>query len=177
MYYFKHTKDGIEKYNVTFKKEQLEIIKYEIIKKCGVLVHREYDGTIGPDESNIFRIRNFSKKDLDIKNNQNEELYHYSYDEYLYPYLVTLIKRILKGDSKALQEIMQYNNNLEKPSIEDICFNNDKELLLIDEYYSKVRSMLSFELINTITFEEIIEADAFLSRNLFPNNKTKKKQK
>ena len=65
-----------------------------------------------------------------------EILYHFSYDEYIYPYLAILINRLLKEDASAIDEIFLIDTIDEKNPI--------------SKYYLQIQKLLSFENVKCI---------------------------
>lgn len=112
MYYFKKNKDVIEKYCINYDLEALQMLKLEIINKCSRLENFEYDDIRNPkDWDNFLKIRNYSKTKIENK----DELFHYKFTRYEFPYLVKLIDELISGNSKALDEIL--NPNMEKEAL------------------------------------------------------------
>lgn len=129
MILFIKKEDRIDKFLVEFNSEELEKIRIEIIEKCSELVHHEYEcsGSLPKDfADNPLKIRNFKETKIGKKEHETikhgytvEKQYHYSYDELEYPYLVTLINRILKGDVSAVYEILNPDFNKERKSFDE----------------------------------------------------------
>lgn len=126
MYYFLEQKYTIEKYFVSFSKEELEKLKIEIINKCSEIEHYEYDGTEGPNKFDYLQIRNYHEKFIRIRESRDnlqwpdQKLYHYSYDKYNYPTLVTAIDNLLNGNVQALDVIYNQNSEITIKTIDDI---------------------------------------------------------
>jgi len=133
MYYFKYGETEIEKYEVLYEKERIEAFKNQVIENCSEIEHYEYDGTNGPNEFDYIRIRNFSKIRIGIREFNDfyslpETLYHFIYDEYKYPYLVTLVDKLLSNDPSSINEILNPNFKLEKEPL-DIRIKKASEIL------------------------------------------------
>ena len=149
MYYFINKKDIVEKYYVTYNKEEIEKIKIEIINNCSEIEHHEYDSSHAPNRYDFLKIRNFKEKFVGIQESRDtlqypdKKIYHYSYDEYKYPDLVYYIDELLKGNVSVLVKIFHYTNNqlsieerLEKASLELDSIDNfeiDKKRAKLDE--------------------------------------------
>ena len=146
MYYFKFNDTSIEKYIVTFNSEKIKKIRTNIINDCSEVIHREVDAKEAPSNSNRMKVRGISKIPIE---NSDEMLYHFSYDEYIYPNLVNLINMLLREDAKAIDGIFLSNY------LDDINNISDKDKQdKLASYYQKIQDLLSFELIATISIEE-----------------------
>ena len=181
----------IGKYKVAFDVEKVVKLRSEIIKKCSIKRHvvkdlQEYSISVIPEKST--NIINFKKGELvdGIDNNDlGFRVYRCSYDELTYPYIVSLIDRLLNNDSKAINEIYSNKANnrvdfereikLKKDLISMIddskidekikAYNDLKNLIqiaklnegIIDsyEYYEKLQNLLSFDLVDTISSDDI----------------------
>ncbi len=111
MLYFRKKDETIEKYQVTFDKEELIKIKNEIINNCSLIKHREYESDYPPSFSKKI-IRNYKSTPTGNKMEYFEEardIYRYSYDEYNPPYLVELINQLLNDNSDAIDKILNYD--------------------------------------------------------------------
>lgn len=191
----------IKKYLVEFNKEELEKIKIEIIDKCSELVHHEYDcaGSLSKNfGDDPLRIRNFRETKIGKKIQETkpgygvEKQYHYSYDELIYPYLVTLISRVLKGDVSAVYEILNPDFSKERKSfderiseltkeIEESNLDNytkisklnkikklienkeiNKDQKSVIEYYEKVKELITLTFVDYINIEQLERINEFL---------------
>ena len=120
MIYFRKNDEVIEKYQVDFDKEEIEKLKKEIINNCSFIQHEEYESDYSPRFTDEI-IRNFTYTPTGKEKEYFEEtrdIYRYSYDEYKPPYLVKLINQLLNGNSKAIDEILNYDIST-KSSIDD----------------------------------------------------------
>lgn len=113
MYLFKKNGEMIEKYFIGFNAKDVEKLRYEIINNCSKIVHQECDSTDGPNRFDHLRIRNYHRSErietYEYTDGPDEEIYHFSYDEYKFPYLVSLIDKLLDGDISALEKIYHPN--------------------------------------------------------------------
>ena len=94
---------------LSFDRNKLIALRSEIIDNCSEVVHHHIALAISPIASES--IRNIKKGD---KINASSILYNYDYDEYVFPYLVTLIDAILNGQTDAINEIINPNKDKEK---------------------------------------------------------------
>ncbi|MBE6141121.1 MAG: hypothetical protein E7172_06320 [Firmicutes bacterium] len=131
MVYYSKCDDKIRKLDVKFDAEKLENIKQEIIKNCSLITHFEYDATVFPENNNIRNVENLFFEHIGNRDNSNSpdrNVYHFSFDEYKFPYLVRLINELQNGNSDALYEIINPNYEMEEKifgcKIEEL--NNEK---------------------------------------------------
>ena len=200
MYYFLEQKYTIEKYFVSFSKEELEKLKIEIINKCSEIEHYEYDGTEGPNKFDYLQIRNYHEKFIRI-----QKLYHYSYNKYNYPTLVTAIDNLLNGNVQALDVIYNQNPEITIKTIDERITETSGELTAIDNlnitekkeklnnlqrlvelkelnknqksvipYYDKVRELITLEYVDSITKEELEKVNQFFENRVDLNKQLKK---
>lgn len=194
MVIFVKNKDKILKYEVIIDKESLSKIKYEIIDKCSIITHKDYQDTYLPKMYSIddyLKYRNYSEVKIGVREYNDfysmpEDLYRIKYDEYKFPYLVELLNKLLEDNIDVLKEIYNVNSkkeitsidekiNIQKDLIESI--NDDetdkkiseleklKELIEQKElnknqvnvlkYYNKVKKLISFHLIDSISYEQV----------------------
>ena len=198
MFYFRKNGEVIEKYQVHFDKDEIEKLKKEIINNCSFIEHKVYVSDYEPRFTNEI-IRNFTCTPTGRKKEYFEEtrdLYQYSYDEYKPPYLVELINQLLNGDSKAIDNILNYdistkstlddkinlaNKEFNKIAPEDISKKKEKlkelEDLLkakelnkkqqsIDLYYAQLIGLIKFDLIDLLPINELVKIETFLEINL-----------
>lgn len=198
MFYFRKNGEVIEKYQVHFDKDEIVKLKEKIINNCSFIQHRVYVSDYAPIFTNEI-IGNFTCTPTGRKKEYFEEtrdLYQYSYDEYKPPYLVELINQLLNGDSKAIDNILNYdistkstlddkinlaNKEFNKIAPEDISKKKEKlkelEDLLkakelnkkqqsIDLYYAQLIGLIKFDLIDLLPINELVKIETFLEINL-----------
>lgn len=97
MLYFKKKGDLIEKYQVSFDEKEIERLKNEIINNCSFIKHKEFKSDYSPRFTDESLIRNLQSTYVGEKEyfEETRDVYLYSYDEYIPPYLVELINRLL----------------------------------------------------------------------------------
>ena len=138
MYYFIDKKETIEKYSVSFSKEELEKLKMEVINNCSEIEHHEYEGTHGPNRLDYLRIRNYKERFVRIQESRdslqwpNQRVYHYSYDEYKFPELVSAIDELLNGNVLVLDTIFNTNPESKIETIDERIRKASAELDAID---------------------------------------------
>ncbi len=197
MVYLKRNNDVAEKYKVDFDKERIEKLKNEIVNKCSFIEHKEYesDSYISID---VNTVKNFMCNLIGKKEYFEEvrDVYFYQYDEYNPPYLVELINRLLKDDSSAIEEILNYDISHEL-SIDDKIALVNKEFIKIDSkditkrkeklkeierllkvqelnkdqqniefYYDQLIGLINFDLIDSISISKISRVESFLEIKL-----------
>ena len=198
MFYFRKNGEVIEKYQVHFDKDEIVKLKEKIINNCSFIQHRVYVSDYAPIFTNEI-IGNFTCTPTGRKKEyfeETRELYQYSYDEYKPPYLVELINQFLNGDSKAIDNILNYdistkstlddkinlaNKEFNKIAPEDISKKKEKlkelEDLLkakelnkkqqsIDLYYAQLIGLIKFDLIDLLPINELVKIETFLEINL-----------
>lgn len=122
MNYIKRKGDVFEKHSVFYDKEELTEFRRQVIEECSEIVHHEYNAIEGPDETDDLRIRNYECKKIGTvlsvdSSTSNGGLYHFSYDEYRFPYLVELIDELLNGNARVLDQINYPNLKKENPHL------------------------------------------------------------
>lgn len=124
MFYFVKKDNRIEKYKVTFDKEAITKLRVEIINKCSEIEHYDYVDTDGPTYHDDFlRIRNLErvkvgKREYNDFYSEDEDLYHYTYDAYEFPYLINLIDMLFHNNVHALNMILNPDFTLEPEPFE-----------------------------------------------------------
>lgn len=119
MNYFKYGDETIEKYRIEFDREKMEEFKERVINECSEITHCEYDGTKEPHKSNGIHIRNYTRKEIGFRASDDcfdpnyKMWYHFSYDEYKAPYLVTLIRELLLDDASVIDKIFEPDYSIE----------------------------------------------------------------
>ncbi len=125
--------------NFEFSKEELLKLRSEIIERCSEIIHHDYEGSIGPNSRDNLRIRNYICFSISKNHSKSEgKVCRYVYEEYRFPYLISLIDRILKRDYSAIDEI--------------ICINKDREIIPFEERIS--RASLELDNIPNLNIKE-----------------------
>ena len=189
MNYFKKVDNKIEKYSVELDIEELKNLRKEIIDNCSNIVHKDYEDMLNfPTIGKYHEIRNDS---MEMTNKTKSRfgfdltIWHYTYDEYIYPVLVIFIDRLLDGEVEAIDNIFSDDNNyldvdqfdqLSKKLdvIDNLDIENKRKKLdelekiikktslhtnydLIDEYYKKTQDLINLTYIDTIYIEKVEE--------------------
>ena len=191
--------DRIEKYLVTFDEKLLRELRKEIIDNCSLIEHYEYDGTRDPSNTEDSEIRNLSCKFVEREESRDslhypdKDVYHYSYDKYVYPKFISYIDNFLKGDIQLLSKMPETTNVVkelklrintlseELDAIDNLDIKNKKwkleqierrvnQLKLnenqvsTDNYFQKFNDLITLILVDTITIEEIARVDSFYEK-------------
>jgi len=141
VFIFIKTKDEILKYEVIFDKEGLLKLKYEIIDKCSLITHFDYEDTYLPKMYGIddyLKYRNYSETKIGVREYNDfysmpEDLYRIKYDEYKFPYLVELINKLMDNDIGVVKEIYNINYKKEIISVDEMIKNQKKIIESIDD--------------------------------------------
>ncbi len=143
MYYYLKNEAIVEKYLISFNKEEIEQLKEKIIDECSFIEHKEISSDYFPTFSDKKLIRNL--KEIKVGNKEYFEetrgVYLYSFDQYEPPYLVKLIDRLLNNDEKCISEILNYDIYAKK-SIDDKIKLANQELMEINDediYQKKIK--------------------------------------
>ena len=197
MIYFKKCDDIINKYNIVFDKEKMNDLKNKIINDCSYIKHVEYTGEYEPRFKDVSLIRNYDCTFVRKEEYTYEvrDVYHYEYDEYKPPKLVLLIDRLLNDDITAIDMIVDYNITNEYSIVdeayklkEEIEKEKDvteekKELLKqlekdrivnknqknIAPYYIELLEMITYELVDYLSVNDINKIESFLEVDLISN--------
>ena len=150
MEYYSKCDDKIRKLDVKFDIEKLEKLKQEIIKNCSLITHFEYDATIFPESNKIRNVCNLSFELIGNRDEPNfyspdRNVYHFSFDEYRFPYLVRLINELQSGNSDALYDIINPNYKMEEKILEN--------QVPIGYYYIKVRGIIKLTKIDEYDYD------------------------
>lgn len=114
MEFLKKDCDKLVKYDVQFDVEKLELVRKEIIKKCGIRQHYEYQ-TDYPEHLSVDRllIENYTDSKVGQKEYFEEmrTIYSVSFDKIEEPELAQYINAFIKNEDQKLLECI-YNYNL-----------------------------------------------------------------
>lgn len=111
MYYIEQEDDELVKYEVEIEEDKLKKLKGEIVKECGEIKHRSYDGITGPIVFDYIHIKNYHEIKIGRTESNDdlfyppEYIYHFEYDEYKDTKLVTIINRLMDGDTNTILEL------------------------------------------------------------------------
>lgn len=119
MYYIEDQDPILVKQEVQLNISELKRLYQEIIARFGKYVHRSYDAAFGPyafqkSLEELTHIKNYQETPVGGEDANTPvadgfadsmEMMHYEYDEFVTPELAELVKRLLAGDVKTIQEI------------------------------------------------------------------------
>lgn len=204
MIYFKDTGDTIEKIKVTCDKEKLKEIREILVNRCSIAIHRETETDYSPKFDNPKLIRNMHYSYVGEKEyfEETRDIFHYSYDELIPPYLVTIIDKLLADDPLAVEYLLNYTpssnttleekiNTLTQELVNAPNIQRKKQILadlnnLIklhelnktrenpDNYFEDIINSLTFYLLDTISTKDIERVESFLDMELL-STKSKKR--
>ena len=211
MYYFVEKKEVFEKYLVIFDVETLEIFRKEIIDNCSMIEYCEYDGTYTPTNKVDYEIRNLSSRYVGVRKFRDtlqcsdEDMYHYSYDKYIYPPLVSYIDELLAGNVKVLgtkivetdvveiikEKIRKVSKELD--SIDNLDIENKKTKIeelqklvaqaklnenqkSVNLYLERLQNIVQLKLVDRITLEEVNRFNNFFENKIQSQNVVKQRK-
>lgn len=203
MYFYSEKEKTFEKYQVSYDEELIKKLREEIINNCSLIEHCEYDSTIEPYsfriKSDDYCIKNYSERFVGVRESRDnlqypdEDIYHYSYDKYIYPQLVLYIDEFLDGNVQIIEMAPEITNvttffqkqidNLiqEIDSVDNLGFEQKikklEELKKITEqaelnknqkstekYLEKFNELVRIKLVDILQKEEIDRVNAFYER-------------
>ena len=147
----------IKKFNVFYDYEKLRKLKSKVINECSTLEHIETKSKQLLVTENItnFNIRNYTH--VVIKNDDNEKLYLLKYDLYRFPYLVSIINKLLRDDISALEYVIYPNLNSDMK--EEI--NENKKS--IKKYYEILKEIIKLQFIDSIPLDYYYKVEKFFN--------------
>ena len=135
-------------YDVTYNCEALNELRTRVIEEASQVTHHDYTSPHGPF------YRRYMPPDLDIRNYkkisegikpwrmfEEVEIFRFIYDEYKYPYLVTLIDGLINGDEEVLDEIINPDFKQEFDPIKSSIQKLENKLFDLD--LSKVKDKMN----------------------------------
>ena len=138
-------------FEVSYDKEQLSILRSKIINNAATIKHEKYIAYVSPIESLEDKHIVYFKKKLIYRNKDGLNCYQFEYDEYKYPYIVTLIDMLLEDNLNALTEI--YRPDISK----EVDFSNfkkeEEQASLIMHYYFELMSIIDLKKVSSIKRE------------------------
>lgn len=182
MIYFKTYAKKIEKYNINFNEEKLSKLKEEIIDKCSIIEHKDYEGIKDFDIMDR-TIKNFSAITTGKKDSEGKTIYNFSYDKYHFPYLAKIIDGIFCEYPSAIDGLVNIDSSKELKKIDEAIkfiynkldtISDEKEKIVwlnklnrylkikdssknqkdIFPYYKLVKNELNFELMDTLSVSD-----------------------
>lgn len=105
------TEEEMKVYEASFDEEKMKALLEKVKTEANHVVHYDYKGHYGPldrlkapSSAEIASISNY-KKTL-LEDESMSPIYHFEYDKCYYPYLTSLLEKLLKGDAKVVEEIL-----------------------------------------------------------------------
>jgi len=135
MFYFVKIGKYVKKYKVNFEKKELQRLRLEIINNCSEVIHRVHNSVDSQEYYDCLRFRKFRRDKIGTVevNGEEKNVFHFSYDEYIFPYLVSIIDQILLGNSEAITKIVDPDFSKEPPTV----FERKKIILSKLEKFNK----------------------------------------
>lgn len=140
MIYFRKNNDIIEKYQINFDKKQIKELKEKIIYDCSFIKHVEYEGAYEPRFTDEI-IRNYTstptgkEKDFDM---ETRDICQYKYDEYIPPYLIKLIDKLLNNNSTVINKILNYKENVNDDFDIDAKKYIDNKIISVNQEFNNI---------------------------------------
>ena len=155
MYYFKKEDEFIVKYNVILDVEKLKKLRWEIIDKCSIIIHKCYKTTHTPNEYDYEHIRNYKEKKVGVIEYNDfysmpEDQYLVEYDYYEHSPLVSLIECLLEGNINILEEITKLQQSNIQSEIQK------EELELVKEQNEIINNLNSVEVSDRNKYIEML---------------------
>ena len=201
MYYFVENEKVIKKYLVTFDKEILITFRKEIIANCSLIEHCEYECSYEPRKTENYEIRNLSSRYVGVRKFRDtlqcsdEDMYHYSYDKYIYPPLVSYIDELLAGNLKVLSTKIEETDvveiikekirkvSKELDSIDNLDIENKKTKIeelqkliaqaklnenqkSVNLYLERLQNIVQLKLVDKLTIEEVNKINNFFDNKI-----------
>lgn len=117
MLYFRKNDETIEKYQVSFDKEEIEKIKKKIINNCSKKTHVIRESTLSSSElinnplgekMSHLKKKNTGRTTSYSDTSEDKTVYEYDYILITYPYLTFLVDKLLSGDETAIYDMVDY---------------------------------------------------------------------
>ena len=97
-----------QEFEVSYDKEELKEFREKVIENASIIRHKKYTAHHSPfynkKGTEPIRIVNL-KKEFAFEDEFGLDCFYYEFDEYVYPYLIVLIDRLLCDDLSALKDI------------------------------------------------------------------------
>lgn len=146
----------VEKYDVKVDEFKLQELRLEIINDCSEIIHHDYYGNEGPEHYDFLKIRNLKEQKMNHSSHKSP-IYHITYDEYIFPYLVNIIDHILQEDDDIIDELVHpnytkeesYIMNRKKEIIMDLFVNDDVEFSRKEKGLAEYKKLLDSEKLNS----------------------------
>ncbi len=186
MNYFQKNEYSIIKYEVSFDPKKVQELKKEVIENCSLVLHKNDYSSVEPDSFDTLKIRNYQKNRVGVQD--GHDVYLISYDEYVYPELVSIIDELLKENSDCIYKIMhpkeddvlslyeekakeifyraEKTNNKEElkklqSSVGEVISNDRKP---VGEYYKRLKNLLVLKCRDTLPIMDLNRVLNFFDR-------------
>lgn len=182
MVYYVCKGDTLEKYEISFDKKALMVLREEVINKCSYITHEERTLSIDP-ALNIKGARNVVNRGLnqDYYRGKGPIYSRYSYDIFKEPYLATIIVELINSHMEYLydldnpyEEVIDWEDQIAQKrqivvnspypeaaneALRDLKLTIEKAKLNAHQenplsYYDQVKSLITRKLVATISIED-----------------------
>ena len=190
----------IKKYDVQVNKDELERLKYDIIINCSYLKH--FDGKVlennMPNYNDYLKYINFNKElikqveDRSFFGSGWNNLFHVTYDERIFPEVITLINEVLNDNYNNVIKLLDYKEmkskdnkkqtmNIDISNIEDLKKSkeeidkiinelyNDKlneNRVSVNKYINKIRKCITLILVDELSVEDFNKTYNFVDDSI-----------
>lgn len=155
MYYFRKEEHFIVKYSVMIDEEKLKKLRWEVIDKCSLIIHKCYKTTHRPNEFDYAHIRNYKEKKVGVIEYNDfysmpEDQYLVEYDYYEHSPLVSLIDCLLEGKISVIEDIEKLQESNIQTQIQK------EELDLVKQQNEIINNLNSVEVSDRAKYIEIL---------------------
>lgn len=138
--------DNVNKYLVKYDKDKIKLLREEVIEKCSEIVYYEIDSVRRFGILECPTMYNYHCEKVGVHeyvDGPDEYIYHQTWNELKYPYLIMIIDDFISGNLGVLEEI--YNPDFSKDNISfkeriNICSKELDEIVNLD-IYNKERKL------------------------------------
>ena len=145
VYAKKENDNEMRTYYIEYDEEVLDTFRVNAIYELSKVVHYDYESATGPYNRKLspdpMEIQDYQKTFMRKEN--NIPIYRHEYDHYEFPYIVTLIDKLQKGNAKAIAEILNPDFSKERiPILEEIKNKKEQLVALKDTDLEKQKELL-----------------------------------
>lgn len=169
MFFYKVSKleTKIQKYEVSYDYCKIKALREKLINDCSNIIKREITSTMCPhcDENNkeyrkiinhgVVRVQEYN-------DGPDKDVCRYTFDEYCYPDIISLIDRFLNNDASVISEIYEYKTKFDRSYLDEEITKQLKKIegIALEKVDEKIKGYQELkELINykTLTKREVKE--------------------
>ncbi len=169
MFFYKvnDLKTKIQKYEVSYDESKIKVLRKKFIDDCSIIIKREITSTMYPycnENNKEYRgIRNLGVVRVQEYNDgPDKDVCRYTFDEYCYPDIISLIDRFLNNDASVISEIYEYKTKFDRSYLDEEITKQLKKIegIALEKVDEKIKGYQELkELINykTLTKREVKE--------------------